>query len=114
MARKTTYNKSPVTGFHSTDHEWSLNANEGGEWITDTCGTMSVQVDGEFGGAKCYLEGKNHPEADGVKLQQQFDDDLTFGVPGFSGVRDIPKYIRPVVEGGDGSTKINIYIHMVP
>lgn len=108
------HSTNPASKQYSSVAKWELKANEVGKWATETCRTMSVQIVGEFDGAKCSLEGTNDLEAEGVKLSQQFDDDLTFVIPGFSGIRDIPRSIRPRVEGGGTKTNLQIYIHMVP
>jgi len=94
--------------------KWNLKADEQGQWATEECRAISVQVYGDFGGAKCSIEGTNDREAPAFKLAKSFNDDMVFEVPGFAGVEAMPRYIRPRLSGGDSSTDVTVLIYMVP
>lgn len=108
------HHKNAASGLPSSTAKWTLKADEVGQWVAETCSMMSIQVGGVFSGAKCEFEGTNDRNATPLTLHKQFEGDLSFEAPGISTIRDIPRFIRPHIEGGDDETDITIIIYMVP
>lgn len=73
----------------------------------------SVQVVGDFSGAASLtIEGSN----DGTNYEVLTDpqgDSLTFTAAGLKAIVEIPRYIKPVLASGDGSTDIDVILHCV-
>jgi len=66
----------------------------------------SVQVAGTFGsGGTCVIQGSN----DGVNfntINDATDAPLSFLTGGLKTIMDVPRYIRPAVTAGDGTTSL--------
>lgn len=77
---------------------------DGAEW-----GDRAVQVVGTFGaGGTIVWEGSN----DGtnyVTLKDSFNVATSFTAAGIATVIDVPRYCRPRVTAGDGTTSLSVY-----
>ena len=108
------HKRDPAGGGASFLARWELRAGAGdADWVSIPVGVLSVQVWGTFGGAKVTLEGTNANDGPGMQLNQQFSDDLAFEAPGFAGIRDIPRLLRPALVGGDKSTLVYVALYGV-
>lgn len=80
------------------------------EWVaySDRC----FQVTGTFGaGGACTIEGSN----DGVNWSPLSDPQgnaLTFTVQKIEQALELPRYVRPNVTGGDGTTNLTVTLCM--
>jgi len=73
----------------------------------------TVQVTGTFGaGGAVALEGSNDGTNYSVLTDPQ-GNALTFTAAKIEMVAECPRYIRPNVTGGDGTTALNIYLNCV-
>lgn len=73
----------------------------------------SVQVTGNFAGsASLTIEGSNDGTTYAVLTDPQ-GDSLTFTAAGLKGIVEIPRYIKPVLASGNGSTDIDVILHCV-
>jgi hypothetical protein len=89
------------------DITWpDMKAGDVGEWI-ETHGSSPVQVSGEFGaGAKCRIEGTHVQDVEAAEI-------VSLAKPGIEPVPHSPRFVRPVILGGDQRTSINV-IMVVP
>lgn len=75
------------------------------EWV-DFC-DRCIQVTGIFGGAKLVIEGSN----DGCNAKVLKDlrgDLLAFTGSGLEQALELPRYMRPVVKGGNRTTNLTV------
>lgn len=98
---------------HAILVKWLALANgAAGEPITDSAyGDRTVQVTGTFGsGGTVVIQGSN----DGQNWKTLVDPQgnaLSFTSTGLELILECPRYTRPNVTAGDGTTSINVYIH---
>lgn len=94
---------------------WSgLLLNDDGAWfIPSEHADRTVQVTGTFGGATVRWEGSNDPvavgagvPATGFTLTDQTGVPVTLTAPGGRLLAEAPRWVRPVVVGGDGTTAL--------
>lgn len=71
----------------------------------------SVEVAGTFGGATLSMQGSNAGAAY-YTLDEAPSTPVSFAAAGFMSVRDLPRFIRPAVAGGDGSTNLTVSLLM--
>lgn len=99
---------------HSISVQWAnlLNGDDGAPW--DTAGpprTLFVSVRGTFGiGGSVTLQGS----ADGLtwaELSQIGGAAATFTAAASVGVLGNPRFIRPIVTAGDGSTSLTVVVY---
>ena len=68
----------------------------------------TVQVTGNFGGAAvCQIQGSN----DGTnwyRLTDSHGNELRFTGTGIAKVMELTRFIRPLIEAGDGTTNIKV------
>lgn len=66
-----------------------------------------IQVTGDFGGATLAIQGSN----DGIHwcaLSNQWGSPLAFTVGALGQAMELPRYMRPLVNGGDGTTCLTV------
>ena len=69
----------------------------------------TVQVDGTFGGATVLLQGSNN----GLTYHTLTDpqgNPLSFAAGGLETIIELPVYLRPLVQSGDGSTSLTVTV----
>lgn len=90
-----------------------LNGDDGGPFEGGDWGDRTVQITGTFGvGGSISLEGSN----DGtnyVVLTDPQGNAITKTAAGIEAVIELPRYIRPRVTAGDGSTSLTCTLYMV-
>lgn len=74
---------------------------------TDRC----IQVEGIFGGGQLVIEGSNNGEQ-WHALTNPSGEDLIFTSAGIDQVVESPRYLRPRVIGGDGTTSLTVSMIM--
>lgn len=81
-----------------------------GEASTANNSDRTIQVNGTFGaGGSGQLEGSN----DGVNwniLTDPLGNSLVFTSAGMKAVTELPRFYRPEVTAGDGTTALNFYL----
>ena len=81
----------------------------GAEWVdfADRC----IQVTGTFGGASVLVQGSN----DGINwgaLSDPQGNPLTFTAQKLEQALELPRFVRPLVSGGDGTTNLSVTLCM--
>jgi hypothetical protein len=70
---------------------------------------ISIQIEGEFGGATVQIEGSNGGKTWHVLIDSQ-DNHLNVSFPGLADIGQLSRYIRPTVIGGSVElTNISIF-----
>ena len=73
----------------------------------------TITIEGTFStGGSCTLEGSNNG-TDYYTLKDPQDADITLLAGGIKNIRELPRYMRPTVTAGDGSTLIDVSIKLV-
>jgi hypothetical protein len=73
----------------------------------------TVQVVGTFGAAgSVTLQGSNDGGTTWATLTDPQGAALTFTATGLRQILELPHMIRPAVTAGDGTTALNVYVHM--
>lgn len=83
----------------------------------DTCGHIrlgvwsdrTVQVGGSFGGATVRIQGSND-DIEYFTLTDPQGNPLSFVAAGLEAIIELPAFLRPAIEGGDGTTAVNIIV----
>lgn len=90
----------------------ALGANDDGAPVMGAQYTdKNVQVTGDFGGASLVFEGSNNG-TDYAALTDPQGNNLSFSAPKIEMVSEATLYIRPRVNGGDGSTDLSVSVLM--
>ena len=93
-------------------YSWTplANGDNGNSLEAAATSDKTVQVVGTFGaGGTCVVQGSN----DGTNWATLTDPDgtnLSFTASGLELVRENPRYIRPNVTAGDGTTSLTVHI----
>lgn len=73
----------------------------------------TVQITGTFGtGGSVTIQGSNDDGTTWATLTDPLGNNLTFTAAGMKQITELPQYIRPFVTAGDGTTSLNVYLHM--
>lgn len=73
----------------------------------------TVQITGTFGtGGSVTMQGSNDDGVTWATLTDPLGNNLTFTAAGMKQITELPQYIRPLVTAGDGTTSLNVYLHM--
>lgn len=73
----------------------------------------TVQITGTFGsGGSVRIEGSNDGGTTWATLTDPLGNSLTFTSAGMKQITELPALIRPLVTAGDGTTSLNVYLHM--
>lgn len=73
----------------------------------------TIQVVGTFGaGGSVSLQGSNDGGTTWATLTDPLGNALTFTATGLKQILELPQKIRPSVTAGDGTTSLDVYIHM--
>ena len=73
----------------------------------------TVQVVGTFGvGGSVTIQGSNDDGATWATLTDPLGNVLTFTTAGMKQITELPLDIRPNVTAGDGSTALQVWLHM--
>lgn len=72
----------------------------------------SVQVLGTFGGGTVTMQGSNDGGTTWATLTDPLGNNLAFTAAGMKQITELPDLIRPLLSGGDGTTDLDVYLHM--
>lgn len=73
----------------------------------------TVQITGTFGsGGSIRMEGSNDGGTTWAILTDPLGTNLVFTAAGMKQITELPALIRPLVTAGDGTTSLNVYLHM--
>lgn len=73
----------------------------------------TVQITGTFGsGGSVKIEGSNDGGTTWATLTDPLGNTLVFTSAGMKQITELPALIRPNVTAGDGTTSLNVYLHM--
>lgn len=73
----------------------------------------TVQVTGTFGaGGTVTIKGSNDGGNTWATLTDPLGNALTFTSAGMKQITELPALIRPDAVAGDGTTSLNVYLHM--
>lgn len=73
----------------------------------------TVQVTGTFGaGGTVTIKGSNDGGTTWATLTDPLGNALTFTSAGMKQITELPALIRPDAVNGDGTTSLNVYLHM--
>lgn len=93
-------------------YTWSAVANgDVGNWVdVSACADLTVQIAGTFGsGGSVTLEGSNDG-TNAVTLDDFADNALTKTSPALVRSQQLPRFVRPNVTAGDGTTSLNVML----
>lgn len=73
----------------------------------------TVQITGTFGtGGSVTIQGSNDGGTTWATLTDPLGNNLTFTAAGMKQITELPALLRPLVTAGDGTTSLNVYLHM--
>lgn len=109
------YLRDVQLGHDSPVIRWTgLLADDDGQWrLLEHYREKCLHVFGEFSGAILTFEGSNEDANVGeptspIQLKDQTGNIIAFTSPGISHVLENPRYVRPKITGGDGSTDLSL------
>lgn len=76
-------------------------------YASNGMGGVTFQVNGTFGGGTVLVEGSNNG-TNWYTLNDQSNSPVSFSAAGLKTVRDQPLYIRPRLNGGDGTSSLTV------
>lgn len=100
---------------HTLRYRWLAvpNGNQGNAIKLGHYQDRTVQITGTFGaGGSITIQGSNDGGSTWATLTDPLGNALTFTAAGMKAITELPYEIRPSVTAGDGSTAINVYLHM--
>lgn len=83
------------------------NLNGTGDYIESLFDRISIQVEGEFGGASVSIEGSNDGKHWYVLVDSQ-DNHMSFMYPALADVGQMSQFLRPLASGGDETAVITV------
>lgn len=110
----TNYVLQPDANVYVQAVRWAAmpNGNDGQAFEASWYNDRSVQVNGTFGsGGSVTLQGSNDG-TNWVTLTDPAGSALTFTSAGLKAILPLPRYIRPNVTAGDGTTSLNVILFM--
>jgi hypothetical protein len=69
----------------------------------------TVQVGGTFGGATIRIQGSND-DIEYFTLTDPQGNPLSFVAAGLEAIIELPAFLRPSIEGGDGTSSVKVII----
>jgi hypothetical protein len=111
----TTGSLSPNPDLHMLRYKWLdiPNGNQGNAIAMGNYQDRTVQVVGTFGaGGSVTIQGSNDGGTTWAALSDPLGNALTFTAAGMKAITELPYEIRPSVTAGDGTTAIDVWLHM--